>query len=132
MRVASLYRTAPVSPLPQPDYLNTAATGTTIVPPEEILRLAKRLEAAAGRDPHGPRWGPRPLDVDLLVYGDRVSDDPALTLPHPRLAERAFVLVPLAEIAPGLPVPPAGRTVAELLEVLEEAGGDERIERVEW
>jgi 2-amino-4-hydroxy-6-hydroxymethyldihydropteridine diphosphokinase len=118
--------------VPQPYFLNTAATGTTALPPAEILRLAKRLEAEAGRDPAAARWGPRPLDVDLLLYGDAVSDDPALTLPHPRLRERAFVLVPLAEIAPDMRVPPDGRTVAELLEALEEAGGAEGVERTAW
>lgn len=129
LAVASLYRTAPVSDLPQPDYLNTAAVGETALPPEEILRLGQELERRAGRRPGGPRDAPRPLDVDLLVYGDLVRADPALTLPHPRLAERGFVLVPLAEVAPGLRVPPAGRTVAELLAALGAVEGVERVGR---
>ncbi len=114
LRVASFYRTAPVSPVPQPDFLNTAALAHTAVPPEEILALAKALEWAAGRRP-GVRFGPRPLDVDLLLYGSLQLDHPELTLPHPRLRERRFMLEPLAEIAPDLPVPPDGATVAELL-----------------
>jgi 2-amino-4-hydroxy-6-hydroxymethyldihydropteridine diphosphokinase len=128
LRVASLYRTVAVSPLPQPPFLNTAAVAHTSLAPEEILALAKALELAAGRRP-GARFGPRPLDVDLLLYGDRLSDAPELTLPHPRLRERRFMLEPLAEIAPGWPVPPDGVTVAELLARLGDQSG---VERVGW
>jgi len=84
-----------------------------------VLRLAKELEREAGRDPAAERWAPRPLDIDLLVYGDLSGDfgdrGLSLTLPHPGLRQRAFVLVPLADVAPDLPVPPDGRTVAGLL-----------------
>lgn len=128
LRVASLYRTAPVSPVSQPDFLNTAALAHTALPPEEVLALGKALEREAGRRP-GERFGPRPLDVDLLVYGDVVLDRPELILPHPRMRERRFVLVPLAEIAPDLPVPPDGARVRDLLERL---GMGERVERVDW
>lgn len=113
-RVAPLFRSEPVSPIPQPDYLNTALVGSTRLEPEELLALAKSLERLAGRRV-GPRFGPRPLDVDLLVHGELVRDGPELTLPHPRLAERRFYLEPLARIAPDLEVPPDGVTVAELL-----------------
>lgn len=93
-----------------------------------MLALAKALEHAAGRRP-GPRFGPRPLDIDLLLHGGRTSVAPELTLPHPRLRERRFVLEPLAEIAPDLPVPPDGVTVLELLARLPPEAG---IERVGW
>lgn len=92
------------------------------------MAAARAFERAAGRRP-GSRFGPRPLDIDLLLYGDRVSDDPELTLPHPRLAERLFVLVPLAEIAPDWRVPPGGETVARLLAA---TGDRSRVERVGW
>lgn len=111
---ASLYRSAPQSPVAQPEFLNTALVGVARLPPAALLAVAKRLEWAAGRRP-GPRWGPRPLDVDLLVYDDLVTVTPELVLPHPRLAQRRFVLVPLAEVAPDLAVPPDGTTVAQLL-----------------
>lgn len=114
LRVSPFYRTAAVSPTPQPDYLNAAAVGRTSLPPDAVLALAKALELAAGRRP-GPRWGPRPLDIDLLLWDGLVSAAPELTLPHPRLRERRFVLEPLADLVPDLPVPPDGRTVAELL-----------------
>lgn len=125
--VASLYRSRPVSAIPQPDYLNTAVVAHASLAPEEVLALAKALERAAGRR-RGPRFGPRPLDVDLLLYGDLQLESPHLTLPHPRLRERRFVLEPLAEIAPDLRVPPDGATARELLETLEADG----VERVGW
>jgi 2-amino-4-hydroxy-6-hydroxymethyldihydropteridine diphosphokinase len=128
LRVASLYRSAPLSPVSQPDFLNTAALASTGLPPEAVLALAKALERAAGRR-RGVRFGPRPLDIDLLLYGSRVSSAPELTLPHPRLAERRFVLAPLAEIAPDWAVPPEGKTVAELLARLP---GQDEVERIGW
>jgi len=129
LRIASLYRTSPLSPVTQPDFLNTAAVAHTALEPEAVLALAKALELAAGRQPPAltVRFGPRPLDVDLLLYGDRRSDAPELTLPHPRLRERRFMLAPLAEIAPDWPVPPDGATVRELLARLGESQGLERI-----
>ncbi|MES1243129.1 MAG: 2-amino-4-hydroxy-6-hydroxymethyldihydropteridine diphosphokinase [Acidobacteriota bacterium] len=120
LRVASLYRSAAVSPVPQPDYLNTVALGhlgDARLEPEAVLAVCKALEREAGRR-KGVRFGPRPLDVDIVLWGDRVSDRPELTLPHPRLRERRFVLEPLAGIAPDLRVPPDGVTVRELLERL--------------
>lgn len=131
LRIASLYRSSPLSPVPQPDYLNTAAVASTVLEPEAILALAKALELAAGRQypARTVRWGPRPLDIDILLYGDRTSDAPELTLPHPRLRERRFMLEPLAEIAPGWPVPPDGIPVQELLTRL---GTAQDLERIAW
>jgi 2-amino-4-hydroxy-6-hydroxymethyldihydropteridine diphosphokinase len=128
LRIASLYRTAPVSPVPQPDFLNTAALARTALSPAALLALAKSLEREAGRR-SGVRLGPRPLDVDILLYGDLQMETPELTLPHPRMRERRFVLVPLAEIAPDLTVPPDGARVADLLARL---GEGETVERVDW
>jgi 2-amino-4-hydroxy-6-hydroxymethyldihydropteridine diphosphokinase len=128
LAVAPLYRSAPVSPLAQPDFLNSAVVVRTTLPPAELLALAKRLEREAGRLP-GPRHGPRPLDVDLLVCGDLAVDEAGLSVPHPRLRERAFVLAPLAALAPDLAVPPDGRTVAELLAALPH---DPTLRRVPW
>jgi len=129
LRVASLYRGPAVSPLAQPAFWNTAAVGSTTLPPEAVLAVAKALEMAAGRRP-GPRSGPRPLDIDLLLYDDRRSAAPELTLPHPRLAERRFVLAPLAEIAPDLPIPALGASPAELLRRLPAAAPP--VERLAW
>lgn len=128
MRVASLYRSAPLSPVPQPDFLNTAAVAHTGLEPEAVLALAKALEQAAGRR-RGVRFGPRPLDVDLLLYGGLRMSLPELTLPHPRLRERHFVLAPLAEIAPDWRVPPGGESVRELLARLP---GQTGVERLGW
>ena len=117
LAVAPLYRSAAVSPIAQPDFLNTVVLAASDWPPERLLALAKDLEARAGRV-EGPRWGPRPLDVDLLLLGDLRRDEAALTLPHPRLRERGFVLAPLADVAPELRLPPGlpdGRTAAALL-----------------
>jgi len=131
LRIASLYRSSPVSPVPQPDFLNTAVVAHTALEPEAVLALAKALELAGGRRPPAlnRRFGPRPLDIDVLLYGDRTSDAPELTLPHPRLRERRFMLEPLAEIAPDWPVPPDGTPVQELLARL---GDSQELERIGW
>lgn len=131
LRVASLYRSRPVSPVPQPDFLNTAVLAHTALPPDAVLALAKALELAAGRR-RGVRFGPRPLDVDLLLYGDLRSDAVELTLPHPRLRERRFMLAPLAEIAPDLRLPPDGARAADLLARLGAAGEADAVERLPW
>jgi 2-amino-4-hydroxy-6-hydroxymethyldihydropteridine diphosphokinase len=107
-----------VSPLPQPDYLNTVAMGTTAETPEALLGFAAELERDAGRVRDGRRDAPRPLDVDLLFVGDERRAGPALELPHPRLRLRRFVLQPLADLAPELALPPDGATVAALLAAL--------------
>ena len=101
------------------------ATGRTLLAPLDLFRLLKRLEAEAGRLLLGEANGPRPLDLDLLLYGDRQIDLPELVVPHPRLTERRFALAPLADLVPGLVVPGTGRTVAELLEAAPPA----RVER---
>jgi 2-amino-4-hydroxy-6-hydroxymethyldihydropteridine diphosphokinase len=131
LRVASLYRSRPISPVPQPEFLNTAALGHTALPPDAVLALAKALEYAAGRR-RGARFGPRPLDIDLLAYGDLTSAAPELTLPHPRLRERRFMLAPLAEIAPDLRLPPDGARALELLDRLGPPGQADAVERIEW
>lgn len=126
--VGGLYRTLPHSPIRQPPFLNTAVVGATHLAPAALLALGQELEREAGRRP-GPRHGPRPLDVDLLVYGDRMLAGPDLTVPHPRLRERRFVLAPLADAAPDLAVPPDGARVADLLAAVGQA---REVERLSW
>lgn len=99
--VSNVYETAPVGGPPQPDHLNAVVAVDTVLGPYELLAAAQACERAAHRV-RLERWGPRTLDVDVLVYGDVRLDDPVLTLPHPRMHERGFVLVPLADVAPGL------------------------------
>jgi dihydropteroate synthase len=111
IRRSGLYETAPVGVTDQPDFLNAVLEAETTLPPRGLLALVKRIEAVLGRRP-GPRWGPRELDVDILLYGDERVDDPDLTVPHRELWDRAFVLAPLAELRPDL-VGPDGRTPAE-------------------
>ena len=127
VRVGPLYRTAPVSPIPQPPYLNTVAEVRTALAPMRILDLAKALEAAAGRRA-GPRHAPRPLDVDILLVGDLELSSERLTVPHPSMRDRTFVLSPLADAAPDLRLPPDGVTVSELLTRASGAG----CERLAW
>ena len=109
-RASRLYRSAAWGRTDQPDFTNAVAMLRTTLAPRELLDALLGIERAHGRDrARETRWGPRVLDLDLLMHGDLQLDEPGLTLPHPRLAQRAFVLLPLAEIAPDAIVPGAGR-----------------------
>jgi 2-amino-4-hydroxy-6-hydroxymethyldihydropteridine diphosphokinase len=104
VRTSAVYETDPVGP-PQPDYFNAVAEVRTTLTPRELLEAGLAVERTLGRV-RDERWGPRTLDVDLLRYGDDHIDEPGLVVPHPRMAERAFVLVPLRELDPSTPEPP--------------------------
>jgi 2-amino-4-hydroxy-6-hydroxymethyldihydropteridine diphosphokinase len=106
---SSLYQSRPVGPVAQPDFVNAVAGMLTTLPPGEFLAELKSLEERLGRARPVVRWGSRRIDLDLLVHGQSRLDEPGLTVPHPGIAERAFVLEPLAEIAPDLEVPGVGR-----------------------
>ena len=106
--ISPVYETEAVGGPPQPDYLNAVVVVETGLSPRELLGVAKALEAEAGRQPPAPerRWGPRPLDIDVLMVGTERVDEPDLIVPHPRIHQRAFVLAPLADVAPDLVVAP--------------------------
>ncbi|MBO9998856.1 MAG: 2-amino-4-hydroxy-6-hydroxymethyldihydropteridine diphosphokinase [Cyanobacteria bacterium SID2] len=110
------YRTKPVGP-PQPDYLNGCIVAWVSRSPEELLETLLQVELRFDRV-RRERWGPRTLDLDLVFYGDCVVDTPTLQVPHPRLRERAFVLVPLADIAPNWIDPVSGQSVSRLLKAV--------------
>lgn len=114
--VSGLYRSAPVGVTDQPDFCNAVAAVDTALPPLDLMAALQAIEQDHGRE-RTRRWGPRTLDLDLLLYGDQCLDEPTLTVPHPRLHERGFVLVPLADVAPDLVVPGAGRVDALAAEV---------------
>jgi 2-amino-4-hydroxy-6-hydroxymethyldihydropteridine diphosphokinase len=107
--ISPVYETEPVGGPAQPDYLNAVVVVETELSPRDLLGVAKALEAEAGREPPDPerRWGPRPLDIDILLVGDERVDEPDLVVPHPRIHQRAFVLAPLADVAPDLVVAPS-------------------------
>ena len=111
---SSVYDTEPVGNAAQPRFLNLACQAYTRLAPMELLTLAKGIELKLGRTP-GKSNAARPIDIDILFYGDQVIQTPELVIPHPRLEERAFVLIPLAEIVPDLVHPVSGKTIKELL-----------------
>jgi 2-amino-4-hydroxy-6-hydroxymethyldihydropteridine diphosphokinase len=111
--VSPVFETRPVGGPGQPAYLNAVLVARTLLPARAILERSQGVETALGRV-RQERWGPRTLDLDLIVYGDEVSDDPELTLPHPRAHERAFVLAPWCEADPAAHIPGRGR-VCDLL-----------------
>lgn len=120
-RRAPLYRSAPLGPPGQPDYVNTAVEVVTTRTPIALLAACKAVEAALGRAPT-VRWGPRIIDIDVLLFGDEVFQSDTLTLPHRELHRRRFVLQPLADLVPHKIVPGFGRTVAELIAALGDDG----------
>ncbi len=116
-KVSSIYDTEPVGNINQPRFLNLVCQVSTGLEPTALLTLVKGIESKLGRLPHTSN-APRPIDIDILFYGDQVIETPELVVPHPRLAERAFVLVPLVEITPDLVHPVSGKTVEELVREL--------------
>jgi 2-amino-4-hydroxy-6-hydroxymethyldihydropteridine diphosphokinase len=112
--VSSIRETEPVGLLDQPPFLNAAAAVDTELGPRALLELLLAVERELGRTREGPRFGPRTIDLDLLLYGDETVDEPGLEVPHPRLHERRFALEPLAELDPDLLVPGRGRVQALL------------------
>lgn len=117
---SSWYRTKAVGP-PQPDYINGCAVLQIRLTPQELLNILLATEAKFGRV-RQERWGARTLDIDFLLYDNLILDTPSLTLPHPRMRERAFVLVPLAEIAPDWIDPVSGKAIAKLLQAIDCTG----------
>ncbi|MBI5017452.1 MAG: 2-amino-4-hydroxy-6-hydroxymethyldihydropteridine diphosphokinase [Deltaproteobacteria bacterium] len=131
VRVSSLYRTAPVGVVDQAPFVNGALAADTEIEPEALLAGLLAIERSLGRT-RERRWGPRTVDLDILLWEQRVVRTPDLEVPHPRLQERAFVLVPLAEIAAEVRHPLLHRTVGALLEALGPVSGVDRLGRPAW
>jgi 2-amino-4-hydroxy-6-hydroxymethyldihydropteridine diphosphokinase len=125
--VSSIYETEPVGEvLDQPDFLNAVVRFRAAVEPEEMLNICKAIEALRGRAPEAPRHGPRPVDLDLLLFGDLEMRTPRLTLPHPEVTSRRFVLAPLLELDPDLTLPDGTR----LADALTTLGSGQRVEQL--
>lgn len=123
VRSSAVHETEPVGVAEQPPFLNQVVELRTNAEPREVLDRLLQIEATRGRRRSAERrWGPRTLDLDLLLFGDRVIDEPGLRVPHPRLAARAFVLAPLCELAAELIPPGEARCVRDMLEALQLAG----------
>ncbi len=122
-QVSSIFETEPIGNPNQPRFLNLVCRVDTILEPHEILTLGKGIELKMGRTPGYEINSPRIIDIDILLYGDKIVDTEKLVIPHPRLAERAFVLVPLAEIAPDIVHPVVNKTIKELLQAITEKQG---------
>jgi 2-amino-4-hydroxy-6-hydroxymethyldihydropteridine diphosphokinase len=119
--ISSVYETKPVGYLNQPDFFNIVCSGSTHLTARELLTQAKAIEKALGRQAT-IRNGPRPIDIDILLYDTCIYQDEYLTLPHPRMTERAFVLMPLAEISPTVIEPRSGHTAQDLLQEVSQIG----------
>lgn len=130
VRVSSLYLTAPVGYTDQPDFLNAAAIIETDLSPTDLQAFTKEIENEMGRT-RNFRWGPRVIDIDILLYDSASISDPDLTIPHPSMMERAFVMEPMAEIAPDL-VLPGGKTPGEVLPELGDQGVVRLPETDQW
>ncbi|EGT0639763.1 MULTISPECIES: 2-amino-4-hydroxy-6-hydroxymethyldihydropteridine diphosphokinase [Citrobacter] len=115
MAVSSFYRTPPLGPQDQPDYLNAAVALDTALTPEELLNHTQRIELQQGRVRKAERWGPRTLDLDIMLFGDEVINTERLTVPHYDMKNRGFMLWPLFEIAPDLHFPDDNQSLAECL-----------------
>lgn len=126
LNASSFYRTAPVGYTAQPDFINCAATLQTILEPEQLLGRLREIEQRLGRL-RRERWREREIDIDILLFGQQVIATPTLVVPHPEMSNRAFVLVPLAQLAPALRHPLHDATVAQLLEQLQDRSGIERV-----
>lgn len=120
-RLSSVYETPPWGYLDQPAFLNQVIEAETSLPPLALLEHLKQVEQQVGRQPTF-RYGPRLIDLDILFYGDLILETPGLTIPHPNLHTRAFVLVPLAELSPGFLHPKLGKTIADLLSAVDTQG----------
>ncbi len=132
LAISSLYRTAPVGVTDQPAFLNAVARGMFEGDPLDLLDALLAIEADQGRQ-RRQRWGPRTLDLDLLLFGDQVVTHERLTLPHPEMHRRVFVLAPLGELVPELVLPVWGQTAAQLLAGLSDQERQaQKVERVAW
>jgi 2-amino-4-hydroxy-6-hydroxymethyldihydropteridine diphosphokinase len=122
-RISSVYDTAPMLVVHQPRFLNLVCEVSTALPPQELLRQLKSIEHKLGRVA-SPRFGPRLIDIDLLLYDELILESPSLTVPHPRIPERAFVLLPLSELVPTLKHPVLHIEIAALAQAVSHTGVD--------
>ncbi len=131
VRVSALYETAPWGDQDQPAFLNAALRGTTELPPLDLLDATQDIERRLGRVRSARRWGPRAIDIDILLYGTEIVSHPRLTIPHRHLRDRGFVLRPLVDLAPARTIPPDHAQIAELLTIIN-ADDIKQIEPPTW